>query len=145
MAEANGRMPPSAVASKGAIALGTGLSLLILLLWALLLGSLTELTGSDPAGNALSRAFGALAIIVLWALLAGLAIVAFVRGVMPQAAALAALTLIPASGWAAMAALELLAQPHLPPFYWPIIVPAVVPPLVVSFCFWTLLPALRRA
>jgi hypothetical protein len=66
---------------------------------------------------------------------------------MPLAAALAALILIPSSGWAANAALDLLVHPHIAPFYWPMIVPGGVPPLVVAFCFWTLLPvpALHRS
>ncbi|HVH78066.1 MAG TPA: hypothetical protein VM782_01640 [Stellaceae bacterium] len=135
------------MASGIAIALGSVLSLLILLLWAFVLNSLTHLTGSDPAGNALTQGFTALAIFVLWALLGALAIIALVRGAMPLAAALAALLLIPASGWAAIAALDLLARPQFAPFYWPMIVPAGVPPLVVAFCFWTLLPvpALHRS
>jgi hypothetical protein len=139
--------PPSrssAAASAIAIALGSVLSLLILLPWAFVLNSLTDLTGSDPAGNALTQGFTALAIFILWALLGGLAIIAFVKGTAPPAAALAALILIPVSGWAAMAALDLLARPHLAPFYWPMIVPAGVPPLVVSFCWWTLLPIPAR-
>jgi hypothetical protein len=141
--------PPrsAAVASAIAIALGSVLSLLILLLWAFVLNSLTNLTGSDPAGNAMTQGFTAVAIFVLWALLGGLAIIALVKGAMPLAAALAALILIPSSGWAANAALDLLVYPHIAPFYWPMIVPAAVPPLVVSFCFWTLLPvpALHRS
>jgi hypothetical protein len=141
--------PPrsGAVASASAIALASVLSLLILLVWAFLLNSLTDLNGSDPAGNALTQGFTALAILILWALLGGLAIIAVVRGPMPPAAALAALLLIPSSGWAAIAALDLLASPQFAPFYWPMIVPAGVPPLVVAFCFWTLLPvpALHRS
>lgn len=140
--------PPrsAAVASVIAIALGSVLSLLILLLWAFVLNSLTDLTGSDPAGNAMTQGFTALAIFVLWALLGGLAIIAFIGRGMPPAAAAAALLLIPSSGWAAIVALDLLARPNIAPFYWPIIVPAAVPPLVVAFCLWTLLPvpALHR-
>jgi hypothetical protein len=137
--------PPrwGAAATVGAISV---LSLLILLSWAFVLNSLTDLNGSDPAGNALTQGFTALAIFILWALIAVLAIIAVVRGPMPLAAALAALLLIPASGWAAIAALDLLARPQFAPFCWPMIVPAAVPPLVVAFCFWTLLPvpALHR-
>jgi len=138
--------PPRSAAVASAIAISV-LSLLILLLWAFLLNSLTDLNGSDPAGNALTQGYTALAILILWALLSGLAIIAVVRGPMPPAAALAALLLIPSSGWAAIAALDLLARPQFAPFYWPMIVPAGVPPLVVSFCFWTLLPvpALHRS
>lgn len=147
MTSTNPTPPRSAtVASVTAIALGSVLSLLILLLWAIVLNSLTNLTGSDPAGNALTQGLTALSIFILWALLGGLAIIALVKGTAPWAAALAALILIPASGWASITALDLLARPHLAPFYWPMIVPGGVPPLVVSFCWWTLLPvpALHR-
>jgi hypothetical protein len=62
---------------------------------------------------------------------------------MPWPAAVAALVLIPASGLAAMIALGLLAEPRTPPFVWPIVIPALVPPLVVAFSLWTLVPRLR--
>lgn len=138
-------MPTTARASDGAIVAGIGVSLLALLIWALQLATLTDLSGSDPAGNGIARAYGALEIIVLWALLALLMILAGAKGAMPRQAALAALILIPASGFAAMTALDLLAQPDVSPFFWPVIIPALVPPLVVAFCFWTLLPSMRAA
>src|SRR5215472_3105401 len=53
---------------------GIGLSVLILLAWVGQLATLSDLSGSDPAGNALAQAFGALEIIVLWGLLAVLAL-----------------------------------------------------------------------
>src|SRR5580704_1693133 len=101
--------PPRSAAgvSVVAITLGSVLSVLILLLWAIVLNSLTNLTGSDPAGNALTQGITALAILILWALLGGLAIIALVKGAMPWAAVPAALLLIPLSGWAAIAALDL--------------------------------------
>jgi hypothetical protein len=60
-------------------------------------------------------------------------------------AAFAALILIPASGIVAMTALGLLSHPDVTPFHWPIIIPALVPPLVVAFCFWALFPSMRAA
>jgi hypothetical protein len=122
---------------------GIGLSVLILLAWVGQLATLSDLSGSDPAGNALAQAFGALEIIVLWGLLAVLALLAATRGAMPRAAALAITILIPASGFAAMTAAELLAEPGVAPFMWPIIIPALVPSLIVTFCFWALLPSMR--
>src|SRR5215472_406646 len=132
-------------ASGFAILAGLGLSVLILLAWVLQLATLSGLSDSDPAGNALAQAFGALEIIVLWGLLAVLALLAATKGAMPRAAALAITILIPASGFAAMTAAELLAVPDVAPFIWPIIVPALVPPLIVTFCFWALLPPMRAA
>ena len=61
----------------------------------------------------------------------------------PAPAALAALILVPASGYAALTAMDLLSLPGVPPRLWPIIVPAFIPPLIVSFCFWALVPSLR--
>jgi hypothetical protein len=132
-------------ASRGAVALGIALSLAALLFWLLALSTLSDLNGSDAAGNGLAQAYGAVEIAVLWALLAVLAIVTVVTGAVPGPAALAALILIPASGIAAMFALGLLARPDMAPFLWPIIVPALVPPLIAGFCFWALLPSLRAA
>jgi hypothetical protein len=62
---------------------------------------------------------------------------------MPKSAAIAALLLIPASGFAAITALGLLAQPELSPHLWPIVIPALIPPLVLAYCGWALIPALR--
>ena len=121
------------------------LSVLALLAWAYHLALLNSLTGSDAAGNALGQAFAAISLIVLWVLLAVLAIVAFVSGRMPAAAAVAALILIPASAFASGAVLELLTRPNTSPFMWPIAIPAAVPPLVIAFSFWALIPALHDA
>ena len=120
-----------------------GLSVLILLAWVGELATLSDLSRSDPAGNALAQAFGVLEIIVLWGLLTVLAVLAAIKGAMPRAAALAIIILIPASGFAAMTAAELLAAPDVAPFIWPIIIPALGPPLIVTFCFWALLPSMR--
>jgi hypothetical protein len=119
------------------------LGVLILLIWIAQLATLADLNGSDPAGNALAQAYSAAEIIVLWVLLAVLTIVAWTKCAMPGAAALAALILIPASGLAAITAAELLAEPDAAPFMWRIIIPAVVPPLIIAFCFWALLPLSR--
>jgi hypothetical protein len=78
-------------------------------------------------------------------LLLALETIAAVKGIMPRSAAIAALLLIPASGFAAMTALELLATPELSPRLWPIVIPGLVPPLVVAYCGWALIPALRAA
>lgn len=138
-------MPTTTTTPGGAIVAAVCLSVLALLVWAYQLALLNSLTGSDPAGNALGKAFAAMAMIALWVLLAVLAVVAFINGRMTTAAAVAALALIPVSGFASGAALELLARPGTSPFMWPIVIPAVVPPLVIAFCFWTLIPSFHDA
>jgi len=77
-------------------------------------------------------------------LLAVITIIAGVAGRMPVPAVFAAFFLIPASGVAAVAALELLARPNDPPHLLPLIIPAAAPILILAFAFWSLLPALRR-
>ena len=76
-------------------------------------------------------------------LLAVLGLMAFFKGAMPTPAAIAAFVLIPVSGDAALSALELLRAPELAPYRWPIIIPALAPPIVVAFSFWALLPGIH--
>ncbi len=94
-------------------------------------------------GNALAQAYCAIAIILLWVLLAVLTLIAFFKGAMPTPAAIAALILVPVSGDAALSALELLRAPELAPYRWPIIIPVLAPPIVVAFTFWALLPGIH--
>jgi len=132
-------------ASTGAVAATIACSVLALLFYAIVLATLSDLASSDPAGNAYAQAFGAIEVFVLWLLLAVIAIIAGVKGVMPVPAVFAAVFLIPASGFVTMGALELLARPEVTPFLWPLVIPAAIPPLVVAYCFWALLPKLRAA
>ena len=128
-------------ASPVSVAFAAGLAILALLLWLLELASLSDLTGSDAAGNAITQAYAIIGLFLLWLLLAVLAIIAYAKGTMPGWAAIAALVLIPASGVATLGALGLLTTPTIAPYRWPIIVPALVPPLIIAFSFWALLPA----
>jgi hypothetical protein len=130
-------------ASAGTVALSIGLSVLVLLFYVLAMAFLADLHGSDAAGNALGQAYAAIVIILLWVLLAVLMIIAFAKGEIPVAAVIAAAILIPASGFAAMIALELLSEPYISPFLLPIVIPALIPPLIVAYVFWALLPPLR--
>jgi hypothetical protein len=132
-------MPAEPKASTGAIAAAVVLSALIALLWIWLMPGLANLSGSDAAGNALSRAFAAIGLIILWVLLGVLILVAWAKGGMPSPVGVVAAILVPISGFAAMAAAELLAHPNVSPFLWPIIIPAGVPPLFVVLSFWALL------
>jgi hypothetical protein len=129
--------------SRGTIAASVLLGTLAFLVWIVLIATLTDLGGSDAAGNALGEAFAAIEIIALWTLLAILLIVCGIAGRIPWPGALAAVVLLPASGFVAMTVLDLLADHTSPPYLWPIVMPALVPPIVVAFAFWTLLPALR--
>jgi len=140
---AGGFRVPAPDRSPASIGIAAGLSIIALLLWAMQFALLTDLTGSDAAGNALAQAYAAIAIIVLWVLLAVLTLISFFKGAMPAPAAIAALILIPVSGEAALGALELLRAPGLAPYRWPIIIPALVPPIVIAFSFWALLPGIH--
>ena len=132
-------MPSSSRALIAAVVLGA----LVLLVWSILIATLSTLGDSDPAGNGLAEAFAGFEIILLWLLLVAFLAVAGLNGAMSWPAVTAAVLLVPASGIAALVALGLLADHGTPPFYWPIVTPALVPPIVVSFGFWTLLPRLR--
>lgn len=136
-------MPDTKKLSPGSVGLSAGLSILALLFYALQIATLADLAGSDPAGNAYAQAYAAIEIIFLWILLSALMLIAFFKGAMPAWASAAALVLMPASGFVAFEVLELLSRPEISPFRWPIILPASIPPLVVAYCFWALLPGMR--
>ncbi len=135
--------PPRA--SSGATVFGCIIVAAAGFLWIAQVATLSDLSHSDAAGNALSQAFGAIEIVILWVLLAILMIVAVVQGTVPWPAAITAAILVPASGYAALTAADLLAHPNVAPFLWPIIIPVAVPLAVVGFGFWALVPALRNA
>ncbi len=136
-------MPDTKKLSPGSVGLSAGLSLLALLFYALQIATLADLAGSDPAGNAYAQAYGAIEIIFLWALLAVLVLIAYLKGEIAKPALAAAVILVPASCVVAFEALELLSRPHVSPFLWPLVIPALIPPLVVAYCFWALLPDMR--
>src|SRR3954451_21532755 len=129
---------PMAKASKGAIAGAIGLGALVGVLWGLNLGTLGRLGKSDAAGNAIGEAYAAIQIIALWSLLTIITVLASIKGVAPKPAIVAALVIVPASGFIAMAAADLLARAHLSPHLWPLAIPAAIPPLVVTWCFLAL-------
>ncbi len=136
---------PTAKASNGAIAGGIVLGALIGLLWVLNLATLSSLGHSDAAGDAIGEAYAAIQIIALWSLLTVLTVVACLKGAAPKSAKAAALVIVPASGFVAMAAADLLARAYLSPFLWPLVIPAFVPPLVVIWCFLALRGRTRMA
>jgi hypothetical protein len=135
--------PATSTVSRGAIGASIALGVLALFFWLLAVATLSNLGSSDAAGNALAEVYGAAEIILLWLLLAILMLIATVNGAIPRTAVIAALVLLPASGIVALMTLPLLADPRGAPFLWPIVILALVPPLVVCFCYWALLPVLR--
>jgi hypothetical protein len=112
-------------------------------------------------------AFGA-AIVALWLLLLWLQILAAVRGVLSRLALLASVLLLAISLIAAFEAQNLVTpsstqslvmlEPNLypeplqpwqrwpqPPRAWPLLEPALAPPLFVALSFWALIPGMRRS
>ena len=138
-----GRMAEPAKAHPVAIAVSLGFGILALLFWVLALATLSDLAGSDAAGNGYAQAYAAVEIIILWGLLALITLIAGVSGVMAWPSVLAAAILIPLSGIVSFAVLKLLSRPELSPFLWPIVIPALVPPFVLGFAFWALIPPLH--
>jgi hypothetical protein len=132
-----GEPPQSAKPSQGARVAAVILTAICGFFWIGIVPALTGLSGSDAAGNAMAQGFTAVAMFILWALLSILALIASISGAMPQWARLA-LLVVPASGVAALAALDLLSHPTMAPGLWPIVTPALVPPLVVVFALWSL-------
>src|SRR3954471_3427652 len=124
--------------SQRAISISVVLAVVAGLLWVLSLATLASLGQSDAAGNALGEAYAAIQIIALWLLLSLLTLIAAVKGRAAWPALAAALVIVPLSGLVAMSAADLLTRSHLPPFLWPIVIPAAIPPLVVLWCFLSL-------
>jgi hypothetical protein len=138
-------LPAATKPPVGVIAAGTVLSIVILLLWGLQLATIASLGRSDAAGNGLAAAYAAILTIVLWALLMVLTVLAAARGAAPRPLVIAALVIVPVSGFVASAAAGLLTQPNVAPFLWPIVIPALVPPLIVAWGLFALTAARLRS
>jgi hypothetical protein len=117
--------------------------MIALVLWAATVANAVTIKSSDAAGNALSQAFGALMGIALFVLLTILLVLAAVRGDMPMWMRVAALVLVPASGAATVAAVEILGQGTEWPVRWPLVIPVVAPALLIAFALWAYVPSLR--
>lgn len=113
------------------------------LLWLGLVVTVATLNESDPAGNGLSQAYGVFMTIGLWVALALLLLVAGARGRLPAGVGLAAVMLVPLTGAATLAAIELLRHPASSVARWPIVIPALAPPLLMGWAAWALWPTLR--
>jgi len=114
-------------------------------LWAATVANTITIRSSDPAGNALSHAFGVLMAIALWALLAILVVLAAIRGVMPVWMRLAAVVLVPAASVATIGAIEVMSQATEWPVKWPLVVPILAPALVVALALWAYVASIRAA
>ena len=114
------------------------LALLAGLLYAAELAILRDASSGYGAGDSLDAAFVAVFAIALWIVLAGLMLVAFKNGKMPEWAAIAAVVLLPLSGRASFTAASLYATGH----DWTWIIPVLVPPVIVVYALWIRIPAL---
>ena len=117
------------------------LAVLAGLFYAAELATIRDTGAGGGAGDSLAGAFVAVFTIVLWIVLAGLMLVAFKNGKMPEWAAIAALVLLPLSGRASFTAANLYAASH----DWTWIVPVLVPPVIVVYALWIRIPALVAA
>jgi hypothetical protein len=136
-------MPEGKKLSGAAVSIAAAFTILALLIYAAMIATLANLAGSDAAGNGYAQAYAAIEIILLWLVLGILTLIAFFKGDMPRPAAVFAFLLVPASGVIAFEVLGLLSRPYQPPHLWPLVIPAAIPPLVIAYCFWALLPGLR--
>jgi hypothetical protein len=112
-----------------------------LLLWAAVVANCSTLNTSDPAGNALSSAYGAFMVLGLWILLAILLVIGAIKGDMPGWSKLAAVILVPASGASALAAMNLMSG-H-PGVRWPLVIPVLAPLLLIALSLWSYFPAIH--
>ena len=106
-----------------------------------MMGSISDLGSTDPAGRGMGLGFGEMFGLALWILLGILLIVGAVKGEMPIWAAIAAVILVPASAIAAAFATEFI-EYHTG---WQILVPALLPPLIAFYAMWALLPRIHGA
>jgi hypothetical protein len=119
------------------------LLVITLLLWAAVVANCVTLNSSDAAGNALSSAYGVFMVIGLWILLGILLLVSGSKGTTPGWNKIAAFILVPASGMATLVSMSLMSG-H-PSVRWPLLLPILAPPLLISFALWNYLPGLRSA
>jgi hypothetical protein len=116
------------------------LFVLAALIYPLLLMSFRDIAGSDPAGRGLSAAFGMMLGIALWLVLGLLLLLAVIKAGLPRPAVFAVLMLYPLSAAAAFAAAELSMTQN----GWPILVIAVLPPLLAGYALGMRIPATAR-
>jgi len=97
--------------------------------------------GSDAMGRGLAVGFGMIFLIAEWFLLAVLLVIGGVNGAMPVWAAMAALILLPASGFCAGMVLFLLDRGGNSLYQ---LVPGLLAPMWAGYALWARLPSLHR-
>ncbi len=122
-------MATSQSTSGVAAVVGVVLAAIALTLTIPIVAILSDLEGSDAAGNGMAQGFAALGLFFLFALIAALALLAALAGDMPQTGRIG--TLILAVLWfaATWGAFEMLSGPSTPVGQWPLAIPALGPPL----------------
>ncbi|MCB1542509.1 MAG: hypothetical protein KDJ25_17170 [Rhodoblastus sp.] len=80
-------------------------------------------------------------VLMVWTALVVLTAVAAIQGDMPAGGWIAAIVLLPASGVATAAAIDLATRGGR----WALVVPCLLPPLIGSYATWARLPRLRAA
>jgi len=131
--------------SRSMMVVGAIVLALSVLVWLALLLMLAELNTSDAAGNGMTQGFAGVAVIALWVLMALLLVLSAFAGRMPAVAQMGALLLLPASGAAAFAAIEVAARMPGAGRPWPLIVPAFAPAIIIGFALWVAIPMWRAA
>jgi len=129
--------------SNAAFVAGLLLALACLLFTFVLTAGMSDLTGSDPAGNGMAQGFTAFGLILLCLLLAALVLTAVLGGAMPTSGRIAILLLAPAAFVAIFMAFDLLTKPRVSPGLWALTIPGAAPTLIVAYCLWALIAALR--
>ena len=104
-----------------------------------MMGSISDLGSTDPAGRGMGLAFGAMFGLALWIVLGVLLMVGAVKGEMPLWAGIAAVILVPAAAVAAAIATGFI-EYHTG---WQILVPALLPPLIAFYAMWARLPQIH--
>jgi hypothetical protein len=133
-------MPSHQPIKSSARVAGALLAIACALLWVSVVSVLSDLSGGDAAGTAMTEGFAAIGIVLLYVPIAALALVAALGGDIPPSGRFALVVLVPASLCAVFAAFSLLEQQQLAPGLWPLAIPVGAPPLIVLYCLWALTP-----
>ena len=122
--------PPEPAAKSGGVPVGTILLLILaVLLYAAMMGSLSDVSNTDAAGRGMATAFGALFATILLVDLAILLVVAAVKGQMSLAGTIGSLIVVPATTVAIWIAADALANRDRSAIW----VPALMPPLIALY------------
>ena len=120
------------------------LMILSLPLWLGMVANLATMKDSDPAGNALSHAFGFIMMMIAWVFFAAILILTALIASPPLWVAGAELLFLPLSGLAAIIiAGSIYADRGNSPVRWLVISPALVPLLIYAFALMAIFPSLR--